>query len=146
MTSTTWTKPSLNLRIGIGKAAGFSIGLVGFFLLPLFVPDASLMLRWGILLWYTTLGAIIGVFGVYTHHPVFHIPFPWWIRAPSLGAWMNFILILVAYDEFKRIMIAAGSFVGPFQSPFWFVLEGALVGLIIGWLATRLGGEGPETV
>ncbi len=146
MTSTLPTKPSLTLRIGIGKAAGFVIGLAGFFLLPLFVPDASWMLRWGILLWYTTLGAIIGVFGVYSHHPVLHLPLPWWTRAPSLGAWMNFILILVAYDEFSKIMTAPDSIVGPFKSPFWFVLEGALVGLIIGWLATRFGGEGPETV
>jgi uncharacterized membrane-anchored protein YhcB (DUF1043 family) len=32
------------------------------------------------------------------------------------------------------------------QSPFWFTGEGAIVGLIIGYLATRLGGEGPETL
>ena len=31
-------------------------------------------------------------------------------------------------------------------SPFWFALEGALIGLLIGYLATRYGGEGPETV
>lgn len=31
-------------------------------------------------------------------------------------------------------------------SPFWFVLEGAVIGLIIGFFATRFGGEGAETV
>jgi hypothetical protein len=31
-------------------------------------------------------------------------------------------------------------------SPFWFVLEGAIVGLIMGYFATRFGGEGEETV
>jgi hypothetical protein len=35
------------------------------------------------LLWYTTLGAIIGVF---TWHPVLKLPLPWWIRAQALGA------------------------------------------------------------
>ena len=54
------------------------------------VGDDSL-LRWGILLWYTTLGAIIGVFGVYTWNPVLKLPMPWWFLAPLLGAWMNFV-------------------------------------------------------
>jgi len=31
-------------------------------------------------------------------------------------------------------------------SPFWFVAEGVVVGLIIGYFATRFGGEGVETV
>jgi len=35
---------------------------------------------------------------------------------------------------------------GLIDSPFWFTLEGALVGLIIGFFATRFGGEGKETV
>ncbi len=42
------------------------IGLAGFILLPFFLPEAGWLIRWGILLWYTTVGAIIGVFGVYT--------------------------------------------------------------------------------
>jgi len=32
------------------------------------------------------------------------------------------------------------------SSPFWFTAEGAIIGLIIGYLATRYGGEGRETV
>ena len=35
---------------------------------------------------------------------------------------------------------------GILSSPFWFVAEGAIVGLIIGYVARRFGGEGPETV
>ena len=35
---------------------------------------------------------------------------------------------------------------GVLISPFWFTLEGALVGLLIGYAATRFGGEGKETV
>jgi len=146
MDRSLWSKPSLTLRIGIGKAVGFLIGLTGFILLPLLAPDAGWMIRWGILLWYTTLGAIIGVFGVYTSHPVLKLPLPWWVRAPFLGAWMNFVLTFFAYDEFRAMMMAVlGSSAGPLTSPFWFALEGALVGLLIGWLATRFGGEGPET-
>ena len=37
----------------------------------------------------------------------------------------------------------------PFQSvnsPFWFAAEGVVVGFLIGYAATRVGGEGPATV
>jgi hypothetical protein len=62
--------PSLTTRIAIGKGVGFLFGLAGFLLLPSFLPEADWLIRWGILLWYTTVGAIIGVFGVYTSHPI----------------------------------------------------------------------------
>ena len=61
------TRPSLILRIGTGKIAGFAIGLAGMMTLPLFMPEAGWMLRWGILFWYTTLGAVVGLFGVFNH-------------------------------------------------------------------------------
>ncbi len=52
--------PSLITRIAIGTAIGFLFGLFGFIFLPFFLPETDWLIRWGILLWYTTLGAIIG--------------------------------------------------------------------------------------
>ncbi len=139
-------KPSLVTRIAIGKGIGFLVGLIGFIFLPFFLPEAGWLIRWGILLWYTTLGAIIGVFGVFTYHPVLKLPMPWWVRAPLLGAWMNFVLTFFAYDAFRDMLVEMFGADSALASPFWFTLEGALVGLLIGYLATRFGGEGPETV
>jgi hypothetical protein len=139
-------KPSLVTRVAIGKGTGFLIGLIGFVFLPFFLPEAGWLIRWGILLWYTTLGAIIGVFGVFTYHPVLKLPMSWWFRAPLLGAWMNFVLTFFAYDTMKDMLVAMFGAEGVLTSPFWFTLEGAVVGLLIGYLATRFGGEGPETV
>ncbi len=96
-------KPSLVTRIAIGKGIGFLVGLIGFIFLPFFLPEAGWLIRWGILLWYTTLGAIIGVF---TYHPVLKLPMPWWFRAPLLGAWMNFVLTFFAYDTMKDMLVA----------------------------------------
>lgn len=138
--------PSLVTRIGLGKGIGFIIGLLGFMTLPYFWPEADSLIRWGVLFWYTTVGAIIGVFGVFTWHPVLHLPMPWWFRAPLLGAWLNFVLTFFAYDDMKAIMIAMFGEGGVMASPFWFTLEGAVVGLIIGYVATRFGGEGKATV
>ena len=139
-------KPSLVTRIAIGKGVGFAVGLAGFIFLPFFVPEAGWLIRWGILLWYTTLGAIIGMFGVFTYHPVLKLPMPWWLRAPFLGAWMNFVLTFFAYDVMKDMLVAMFGPDGILASPFWFALEGALFGLLVGYLATRYGGEGKETV
>lgn len=138
--------PSLVTRIVIGKALGFFFGLAGFISLPYFLPEATLLLRWGILLWYTTLGAIIGVFGIFTYHPVLNFPFPWWLRAPLLGAWMNFVLTLFAFDIMLVMMQSVFGVDGILTSPFWFVLEGAIVGLMIDYFATKYGGEGKATV
>jgi hypothetical protein len=57
---------------------------------------------------------------------------------------MNFILIFFAFDRFAAMMVTMFGTDGMFLSPFWFVLEGAVVGLIIGYLATRFGGEGAD--
>jgi hypothetical protein len=125
------TRPSLTRRIIIGKSLGFAFGLAGFLLLPLFDPQAGWLLRWGILFWYTTLGAIIALFGVMTRSPVIEIPLPWMFRGIFLGAWMNFMLTFFAYDAMQAVMV-------------WFTLEGAIIGLIIDYAATRWGGDGPE--
>lgn len=149
MLSDALTPPSLTLRIGIGKLIGFIIGALGFVFLPYIAPESSMMLRLGLLLWYTTLGAIIGVFGVYTHHPVINLPLPWWFRAPLIGGWMNFVLVLFAYDQVAYLMQAVTDWgatlgMGTLTSPFWFIGEGALIGLLMGWGCTQLAGEGRE--
>lgn len=137
---------SLITRIAIGKAIGFLFGLGGFITLPYFLPDADLLFRWGILLWYTTFGAIIGMFGVFTYHPILKLPFPWWFRATIVGSWMNFVLTFFVFDTMQAMMFDVFGENGIITSPFWFAAEGAFVGLIIGYFATRFGGEGKEIV
>lgn len=136
--------PSLMTRIVIGKSVGFLIGLCGFICLPYMMPEAGMMLRFGILFWYTTLGFIIAIVGIFDWHPILKIPMPWWFRASFMGGWMNFVLVLFAYDMMEKFLAAAFGPQGLLTSPFWFVLEGVIVGLIIGFFATRYGGEGPE--
>jgi hypothetical protein len=138
--------PSLITRIAIGKGIGFIVGLAGLVLLPHFLPDAGWLPRLGLLFWYTTVGAVIGMAGVMTWHPVLRLPMPWWVRAPVLGAWMNFVLVFFAHDLMVEMMVSIFGENGTLQSPFWFAAEGAVVGLLIGYFATKFGGEGPETV
>lgn len=141
-----FSTPSLITRIIVGKAVGLVFGIVGFVAVLVLWPDMSARVAWGVLLWYVTLGAIIGVFGVFDRHPMLRLPMPWWLRAPALGAWMNFLLMLFAWDLMQAMMTALIAGPGWLTSPWWVVVEGAVVGLVIGYCATRVGGEGPETL
>ena len=142
----TFEKPSLVTRLAVGKAVGLAIGLLGLILLPYFAPDARWLFRIGILLWYTTIGGVVGLVGVFDRHPVLRLPMPWWFRAPVVGAWMNFVLTFFAYDTMRAMLIAGFGAESALTSPWWFTLEGAVVGLVIGYAATKLGGEGKETL
>lgn len=138
--------PSMTIRIAMAKLVGLVFGLAAFFVAPAFDPDADIYMRFGLLLWYPTMGAVIGVYGVFDHHPVLGFRLTWWMRGPLIGGWMNFVLAFFTYDlmvQFLELMFPDQPF---FVSPAWFVLEGAVVGLVIGWLATRFGGEGKATV
>jgi hypothetical protein len=138
-----FSKPSILTRITVGKLVGLLIGAFGFFALPAFGVD-DMRVRFGVLFWYAAVGAIIAMAGVITWHPVLKMKMPWWCMGTLIGAWMNFVLILIAWNVFAPMM-ADGRFWG-FTSPWWFVLEGAIVGFVIGGLTTWIGGEGPETV
>ena len=115
-------------------------------MLPALFGETDLMTQWAFVFWCTSIGAFIGVFGVFTWHPILKLPLPWWFRSLWIGAWMNFVLTLFIYDLLQSYMTAYFGENGVISSPFWFVLEGALVGLLIGFLATRFGGEGKQTV
>jgi len=51
--------------------------------------------------------------------------------------------VFFAYDVMAEMTVAM---MGEPYSPFWFTLEGAIIGLLIGYIATKAGGEGKETV
>lgn len=141
-----FSNPSLVTRISIGKGIGLLVGLIGAILLTYIAPDTSVMFRAAIVLWYASVGAVIGVYGVFSWHPILNLPLPWYVRAPVIGAWLNFTLTLFIYDQLTQIMATVFEPDGLFQSPFWFVAEGAIVGLLIGFFATRFGGEGRQTI
>jgi len=137
-------KTKLWKRTVIAKSIWFWFWLIGFLLLPVYLNEADLMLRFAILFWYTTLGWIIGLFGIMDTHPVLpKIPFPFWFRWMFLWAWMNFMLVLFIYNDIV-IMIQWTSF--EWYSPFWIITEWIIIWLIIEFFATKYGWEGKELV
>jgi hypothetical protein len=128
------------VRLGAAKVTGFVVGLVGFFLIPVVWPAAGPWFRWGVLLWYGTFGVAIGLLGFFDRHPWLGFPMPFWFRGIVFGAWLNLVFTLVAHEKLAALM--AGH-AGIFADPFWMVAEGAVLGVVIDAVATRLGGEGP---
>jgi hypothetical protein len=59
---------------------------------------------------------------------------------------MNFVLTFFAFDAMQAMMSSLFGENGILTSPLWFTVEGGIIGLIIGYFATRFGGEGKETV
>ena len=106
------------------------------------MSDASLMLRIGVLFWYTTFGVFIALMGIMDEHPTLHISLPFWFRGTFFGAWMNLVLVLVAYPVIAQIFTQLQMLGIPALSPFLLVIEGALVGLLIDFICTKYFGDG----
>ena len=125
---------ALLARIAAGKSAGLVFGLVGFFTLPYFAPEAGWLFRWGVLLWYPTVGAFIALAAGHPRHPLLNWTMPAWLLGLWIGAWMNFVLIFFCYDAFVE-MVRAVDRPAWMLSPFWLIPEGAAIGAIIGQIA-----------
>jgi hypothetical protein len=129
-------------RIIVAKTLGFLFGLIAFLFLPCIIPD-DCRLCWGVFLWYTTFGGIIGLMGIINQHPLWpKFRINAFFRGIFIGAWLNFVLVFFAYEKLE-LVLSRVDFMG-MTSPWWFVLEGAILGLIIDLLATKYGGEGKK--
>jgi hypothetical protein len=129
-------------RVGTAKAIGLLIGLAGFLMIPSIWPSETMWLRVGLLMWYTTFGAVIGVFGLFNEHPMFHFRLPFWVRGLVFGAWFNLVLAFLMHDKLAVLIPQLGGPFAGLKSPFWIVLEGAILGVLIDGIATRVAGEG----
>nr|MDD3720475.1 hypothetical protein [Candidatus Gracilibacteria bacterium] len=136
-------KSKLIKRVALGKAIGLVFGGIAFFVIPYIFNNSDLFLRFGVWLWYITLGAFVGIFGVMNNHPFFKMDFPFWVRGIALGGWMNFILALFIYNNLVTLM---QNTVFEGYSPFCLIFEGMLFGLIVDYFATKYFGEGKELV
>ena len=67
-------------------------------------------------------------------------------RISYIGAWLNFTVSLIAYDDLGQLMTVIFGEGGFLSSPFWIVLEGAIFGFVIYYFATKFSGEGADIV
>ena len=142
----TSDNPSLLSRLVAGKLVGLIAGLVFFFTMPQVWPSAELTPRLGVSLWYPLVRTVIGLVGIYRRHPVLQLPMPWWVRAPLVGAWMNFVLAFFCFPVLVGLYHDLWPSLPACAAPLLPALEGVMVGAMIGAIATCISGDGPETV
>lgn len=140
-------KPNtLSHRILVGKFTGFLIGLAGVVLLWFEYPKAHWNLYLVVALWYATIGAVIGLAGVYRDIPVVSIKnYRYW-RGAMMGGWFNFLLVLFAWDPIKFLLADFFTQQSWLHSPWWGVVEGIIVGGLLDWVMTMRAGDGPALV
>ncbi len=135
-------KSKLANRLATAKTIGLVFWLLGFFLAPVFFSDVDLMFRFGILLWYATIWWILWLFWIMDKHPVIKKwKFPFWFRWIFMWVWMNFVLVLFTYNKLLLLM-QWSSFSG--WSPYWIVVEWAIIWIIIEFFATKAWWEGKK--
>ena len=136
-------KSKLLNRIAIWKTIGLVFWLAGFFIMPIFFTNADMLLRFALLFWYTTLWAIIWVFGVWVKYPSINIKIRYWFRWAFIWAWMNFVLVLFMHDKLTFLM--QWTFM-QWCSPFWIIIEWALFWFIVDTVATKYMWDGKKLV
>lgn len=138
--------PSMFMRIAYGKTIGFVLAGTGILMFADWFPDMTLAVKWGFVFYYTIIGALVGLTGIMAYNPILKMPMPWWFRGPWLGGWMNFILMLFIYDDLAAMQARAFGADALLSSPWWFVVEGAILGLLMDFICTKFAGEGLATV
>jgi hypothetical protein len=130
-------------RLVISKTISFLIGLVTILILPFVQVATTLEFKLGFLLLMILMGVTIGLFGVFTTHPLFASwRLAWWVRGPLVGASYMLLLVLLAGDQLQPFMSLDIIAWTGLTSPYWAILDGIFLGGLIGYLTTRFGGEG----
>ncbi|MBU1292453.1 hypothetical protein KJ819_00100 [Patescibacteria group bacterium] len=131
-------------RVSIGISSGLVVGVLAIVSLPLFGFPLFSMFGFGTLLMFVFMGILIGFLGLFSRHPLLNFSMPWWVRGLMVGFMLTLMYILLSYGSLVVIMQSAlVSWMG-FSSPFWVLLDGMTLGVIISALETRFAGEGEE--
>jgi hypothetical protein len=138
-----FNKHSITGRVFVGELTGLGIGLLALFALPLLSVGTTIEFNLGFLLLMVTMGAMIGFIGMFTRHPLFPMmAMSWWLRGTSVGILFFLILVLLAKDQLTPLMsLDIVAWTG-MTSPYWVIVDGAFLGGLIGYIATKICGEG----
>lgn len=133
-------KHSITNRIIIGKSIGLVTGLAAFIIIPLMGAVLDPKFGLGLMFFYVLLGAVTGSIGMFDRHPVLNFKMPWWITGLVIGMVFHLMLILISYDQLA-IMLQQMDIFGMI-SPWWSLIDGAIIGLIMAFVETKFAGEG----
>lgn len=128
-------------RVMLGEAAGFLVGLAIVVFIQTLIPG-MLLFQIGLVAWFVTFGAVIGLLGFYDHVPFLDFHLPLWLRGTGTGAWFGLVLALLAYDSLEALF-AQMLWLPVLSSPWWVVPEMMVWGLLIDFAVSRVVGKTP---
>ena len=133
---------SVSGRIMIGKIIGLIIGFICLAVLPGFGFPIFSYFGMGTLLMFMLMGTMIGFVGQFDRHPVLDFKMSWCVRGLLVGVAFTLMYVLLAYPAIAFILQSSLlSWMG-LSSPFWALIDGAVIGMVMAYAETRLCGEG----
>ena len=136
-------KQSIAGRVALSKIIGLVVGGLIILLLPLLPVEATTEFKIGFMLLVMMMSIMIGFFGMFAHHPLFSgWKLHWWSRGPLVGMVFFLILVLLAKDELQPFMSLDIVIWTGLASPYWALIDGAILGGIVGYITTKICGEG----
>lgn len=137
-------KKSLATRLVIGKLLGIVFGVIFMCVFVHMNNEVLSYQSFGMLILFILLGVTSGFMGIYTRHPLFGFKLPWWLRGAVVGLSFTLVLVLLDYAHFVSLMNHEIFVSLGFESPFWVLVDGAIIGMIIDFVQTKIAGEGKE--
>lgn len=135
---------SLTGRLFIGVLIGLVVGIIFIVSLPMFGFPLFSAFGIGSLLFFVLMGLFLGFVGIFDRHPVLGFKMSWKIRGVVAGLLFMMTYILLSYETLESIMQStAVSWLG-LESPFWALIDGVVIGLIMAYCETKFAGEGSD--
>jgi len=133
-------------RIAVGVITGLSIGILLALTMPLYAMPIMSKFSAGTILLFMLMGFTLGLVGMFDRHPLFGFKLNWVNRGIIAGIVFTLIYILIGYDTLALIMQAClerfSFFPRWMNSPFWMLIDGSIIGLIISYTETKFAKEG----
>lgn len=135
---------SVTGRIVIGKIIGLVVGVIVMLLLPSFDMEIFSMFGLGTLMMFVLMGAVTGFMGIFDRHPALKFKMSWYVGGPLVGLFFMLMYVLFTYETLEMVMKSdLVSWMG-LESPFWALLDGLFIGGLMGFVETKLAGEGED--
>ncbi len=135
---------SITGRVFVGKMVGLIMGLIVMLTMPSFNMPVFSRFGFGTLIMFVLMGAMTGFMGLFNRHPLLDFKMPWWISGPLVGSVFMLMFILFTYDTLDVVMQSSLVEWMGLRSPYWALTDGIFIGGLMGFLETKLAGEGKK--
>lgn len=137
-------KHSVAGRVATGKVLGLVFGLIVIVVMPTFGYPGVSFVGFGLLLMFMLMGVMIGFLGQFDRHPLFDFKMSWWLAGPVVGFAFMLMFVLFAHDSLEVVMQSSFISWTGLSSPFWALVDGIFIGGIMGFVETKIAGEGSD--